>query len=173
MDIKNKKALAYVLIIIGIIALGFMVKTIIDRPEKLEEEITNIEKEEETESLPEEGESVENKEKEEINIEEPSDNATTFDNIISILKYDVHPEIEELLNVKKFDSELTAFLLEKKAITDASHETPSGIILCTSSDYLTKDLQRNVYLFDLKLDNENKSIVSVSVSGEGYSFDIR
>ena len=171
MNIKNKKALAYFLIFIGIISLGFMVKIIIDKPERPIEDINSAKCEEEVESTTEESPSE--IEKPGMEGTESSNAVATFDNITSILKYNINPEIEDLLNVEKFNDELTAFLLEKKAITDASHDTPSGIILCTSSDYLTKDLGRSIYLFDLKIDNADKSIVSVSVSGEEYDFDIR
>ena len=181
MKIKNTKIFAYVLIVVGIISLCFMVKSIISRasaPAFLPSEENSpgeevITEESSSSSGEEVGAASEVEEKEDPL---PEDTDEDFDDIVSILIYDLHPEIEKLLNARKFDEELKAFLLERELIPEIAFDgddAPSGVFLITSIDYLTKDLEREVYIFDVKVDNEKKSVLSVSVLYDDYLFEVR
>ena len=99
----------------------------------------------------------------------------TFSSITSVLKYEMHPEIEALLDVERFDKELKEHLLKKGLIIDgASHEGhEQGIFLVKSTPYITYSLEDKMYLFDLQVDDGRRSMIMVSVSqNEEYAFSV-
>ena len=160
----QKKAVGMFAILLALIVIGFAVRSFVikDNNEALENNSQNNAINETS------GESVNN------DIEySSSDYRISINDIEDVLKYDINEEIALLLNAEAFNEELTNFLREKNLIEEGSSEGHSvGVYTAVSSNYLTHDLKNDVYIFDLSINNQEETIVTVSVTKSGsYSFD--
>lgn len=96
----------------------------------------------------------------------------TFDMIDSVLIYEIPEGISERLNVMTFDQALTSYLKEEHLIEISSgEETPSGLFTVKTDGLLTEDVNRGVFFFDITIDNEQRSMITVAVGEDGeYTF---
>lgn len=160
----QKKAVGMFAILLALLTIGLTIRSIVanDNNEVLENNSQNNAINETS------GESVN------TDIEYSSSNyRISINDIEDVLKYDINEEIALLLNAEVFNEELTGFLREKNLLQEGSSEEHGiGIYTVTSSNYLTHDLKNDVYIFDLSVNNQEETIVTVSVTKSGsYSFD--
>ena len=105
---------------------------------------------------------------------EDEEDDASFEELNSILRYILHDEIKQILEPKRFDQELLNFLTEQKKIETASFDAnATGIFTVQSIHYLKIELNNEVYMFDIKIDNQDRTIITVAVDTNGqYAFSL-
>ena len=96
----------------------------------------------------------------------------TFDNIESVMAYDIPEEIAERLNAKVFDHALVKYLEKNELISTASGDDSSiGIYSAVSDGLITEDVIHDVFFFDRVVSSGHRQIVTVAVGSDGeYTF---
>ncbi len=169
---NSKKVLGIICIILAVAVIVISVFTKNKGGESYKEENTTaaLSKEETTESLETYRNVVDTADQGRAASEEKK----KLEDIVSPVKYEIHPEIEAILDPEVFDKELCSFLKKKGKLKEGSYEgNATGIILARSTPYLKKSLDDGSYLFDITITDENRSIITVVVDPEGgYFFDL-
>lgn len=183
---KGRKILGLVIIILAMLILVYyFLSSQYGKKENAKQESTT----EYTENNLETDEASEEKNKSEIGDESDYEKAdvskedansdkkekTDFKDLESPLKYELYPQIEDILDPVRFDQELCAYLKEKGELKIGGYEDNlTGIISITATPFLNIYLETGSYLFDLKIGSSGSTYVSVIVDPDGnYDFELK
>lgn len=94
----------------------------------------------------------------------------SFDNIDSVLSYDIPEGITKKLNAAAFDAALVAYLEQENLISVSSGEEPgTSLYRVTCDGLLTEDVKHNVFYFDLVVDDGHRTMITAA-AGEDHEY---
>lgn len=95
----------------------------------------------------------------------------TFENVKSPFIYEIHSEIQVLLNAEAFDNTLRTFVTENNVLDSLNYNVPNGSIPVKSFPYITRFLDGgDYYSFDFQIDTENRPLLNVTFSPDSSTY---
>ena len=92
-----------------------------------------------------------------------------FEDLESLVRYDLHSEIASKLDAESFDRALVSYLKNEGLVPDTYG---IGIILVKDDGWVTTNLDDGSFMFNLQLQTQDREIVTCTVSNGEYAFDV-
>lgn len=166
----NKRTIGIILVILAVITAGVLFKNaFIDKKEKVQDDFV-AEEQQEQETVQEE----EIMKDDGLGTQEPEiQEVDSFSKLHSVIEYDIPDEIADYLDPVSFDEAMVDYLLEEKLIGQGAHEVlAENLYLLKSDGFITIDVNNDVYLFDLKLSDKDRTIIHCAADNLGhYDFE--
>lgn len=152
-----RKALVIVFIVLGMVCIAVGVRSLKSHPSSY----TSQTVEESTEQP-----TAEESQKENRTSENPTNG---FEDIESLVRYDLHSEIASKLDAESFDRALVSYLKNEGLVPDTYG---IGIILVKDDGWVTTNLEDGTFMFNLQLQTQSREVVTCAVSNGEYAFEV-